>query len=87
EVALTTTNRGDTPLPYYAGHHFYFALPHGERADTRLELPPTRRCHQRADGSISPLEPGEARYRLDDPEILDRFHCLDGTPSTPVRIV
>jgi galactose mutarotase-like enzyme len=43
DVALTTTNRGATPLPYYAGHHFYFALPHGERAQTTLELPPTQR--------------------------------------------
>ncbi|BBA41776.1 MULTISPECIES: aldose epimerase family protein [Burkholderia] len=87
EVALTTTNRGDTPLPYYAGHHFYFALPHGERAETTLELPPTHRCAQQADGSISTPEPGEARYRLDNPDIVDRFHCLDGVPATPVRIV
>ena len=87
EVALTTTNRGDTPLPYYAGHHFYFALPHGERAETTLELPPTHRCAQQADGSISTPEPGEARYHLDNPNILDRFHCLDSVPATPVRIV
>ncbi|MCO8627940.1 aldose epimerase [Burkholderia multivorans] len=87
DVALTTTNRGSTPLPYYAGHHFYFALPHGERATTTLELPPTHRREQLADGSISAPEQGDARYTLDDPRIHDRFHCLDRTPpSTPVRI-
>ncbi|KVX78458.1 aldose epimerase [Burkholderia ubonensis] len=87
DVALTTTNRGDAPLPYYAGHHFYFALPHTERAQTTLELPPTHRREQRPDGAISAPEPGEARYALDDARIHDRFHCLDGAPSAPVRIV
>ncbi|KVG05517.1 aldose epimerase [Burkholderia vietnamiensis] len=88
DVALTTTNRGATPLPYYAGHHFYFALPHGERAQTTLELPPTQRRMQLANGSISAAEPGQSSYSLGDPEILDRFHCLDdGAPSAPVRIV
>ncbi|RQS11001.1 aldose epimerase [Burkholderia sp. Bp9002] len=87
DVALTTTNRGATPLPYYAGHHFYFALPHGERAQTTLELPPTHRRAQLADGTIGAPEPGEARYTLDEARIHDRFHCLDGAPSGPVRIV
>ncbi|MGU7775446.1 aldose epimerase family protein [Burkholderia sp. MR1-5-21] len=87
DVALTTTNRSDTPLPYYAGHHFYFALPHAERAQTTLELPPTHRCQQLADGTISTPEPGAARYTLDEARIHDRFHCLDGTSPAPVRIV
>jgi galactose mutarotase-like enzyme len=87
DVALTTTNLGDTPLPYYAGHHFYFALPHGERGATTLELPPTERRRQFDDGTISAPEPGDARYTLDDPRIHDRFHCLECVPSEPVRIV
>ncbi|TCW87004.1 aldose epimerase [Burkholderia sp. SRS-46] len=87
DVALTTTNRGTAALPYYAGHHFYFALPHGKRAQTTLELPPTHRRTQLADGTISAPEPGEARYTLDEARIHDRFHCLDGAPSGPVRIV
>jgi galactose mutarotase-like enzyme len=87
DVDLTTTNTGDTPLPYYAGHHFYFALPHTQRGETALELPPTQRRHQEADGSISPAEPGEPRYTLDDPRIIDRFHCLQGTPTQPVRLI
>ena len=87
DVTLTTENTGDAPLPYYAGHHFYFTLPHAQRAETALELPRTKRCHQQADGSISPLEPGEPRYTLDEARIYDRFHCLDGAPDQPVRIV
>ncbi|RKP52229.1 aldose epimerase [Trinickia fusca] len=86
EVALTTTNRGDEALPYYAGHHFYFALPHTVRAQTTLELPPTERRLQREDGSIAPAVSGAPRYTLDDPEIHDRFHCLTSIPSEPVRL-
>ncbi len=32
-------------------------------------------------------EPGEPSYTLDEARIHDRFHCLDGTPDQPVRIV
>ena len=86
EVALSTSNRGDTPLPYYAGHHFYFALPHTLRAETTLALPPTARRRQLEDGSIGNPEPSAASYTLDDPQIIDRFHCLQGVPTPPVRL-
>ncbi|WP_144108674.1 aldose epimerase [Paraburkholderia sp. BCC1886] len=86
EVSLSTTNTGDTRLPYYAGHHFYFTLPHTQRASTTLDLPPTERRFQQADGSISAAEPGEPRYTLDEARILDRFHCLVGEPDQPVRL-
>ncbi|CAH2772310.1 MAG: Galactose mutarotase and related enzymes [uncultured Paraburkholderia sp.] len=87
DVTLTTTNTGDAPLPYYAGHHFYFTLPHTQRAQTSLELPPTERRFQQADGSISAAEPGEARYTLDEARIHDRFHCLTGVPDRPVKLI
>jgi galactose mutarotase-like enzyme len=87
EVTLSTSNTGKTRLPYYAGHHFYFTLPHTQRAETTLELSPTGRCHQQEDGSISARTPGEASYTLDEARIYDRFHCLEGTPDRPVRIV
>ncbi len=87
DVTLSTTNLGDTPLPHYAGHHFYFALPHVERASAVLERPPTQRRRQREDGSSSAPEPGAPRYTLDDPAIVDRFHCLDGIPAEPVRVL
>lgn len=88
DVTLTTANLGDAPLPYYAGHHFYFALPHGLRGETALDLPPTDRRRQLDDGSISAPQPGAARYTLDDPMIHDRFHCLRGVgaASGPVRL-
>ncbi|WP_118180641.1 aldose epimerase [Paraburkholderia phosphatilytica] len=87
DVTLTTANTGDAALPYYAGHHFYFTLPHTQRAETVLELPRTQRRFQQPDGAIAPAEPGSPSYTLDEDRILDRFHCLDGAPERPVRLV
>jgi galactose mutarotase-like enzyme len=81
EVSLITENRDERPLPYYAGHHFYFALPHALRGETTLDLPPNLRRYQEADGQLSAPESGEARYRLDDPRILDRFHVIEAVPA------
>jgi galactose mutarotase-like enzyme len=87
DVELTTSNTGADPLPYYAGHHLYFSLPHTQRSETVLELPRTGRRFQQADGSISPAEPGAPRYTLDEARILDRFHCLEGAPDRPFKLV
>jgi galactose mutarotase-like enzyme len=88
DVTLTAANTGDTPLPWYAGHHFYFELPHTQRAQSTLEMPPAQRRHQLPDGAISAPEAGVTQYRLDDAGIIDRFHVLQPTPpATPVRLV
>lgn len=81
EVSLVTENRGERALPYYAGHHFYFALPHGMRGETTLDLPPSQRRDQQADGSLSAPVPGEPQYRLDDARIQDRFHVIETVPA------
>jgi galactose mutarotase-like enzyme len=86
EVELTARNTGEVPLPYYAGHHFYFALPHTLRGETTLCLPPAERLHQREDGSIAGPETGLSRYTLDDPSIVDRFHRLQA-PNADARAV
>ncbi|WP_321787517.1 aldose epimerase [Paraburkholderia sp. J94] len=93
EVELTTTNTAiegaallPSLLPYYAGHHFYFALPHAQRGSASLTLPRNVYRHQLADGTTTAPTPGATRYRFDDPQIVDRFHCLDGEPERTVRI-
>jgi galactose mutarotase-like enzyme len=95
DVELTTTNTADTAgvsdthdarLPYYAGHHFYFALPHTQRGEATLALPRNAWRHQSVDGTTSAPVAGAARYTFDDPQIVDRFHCLEGEPACPVRI-
>ncbi|MFX1671956.1 aldose epimerase [Paraburkholderia sp. A2WS-5] len=88
DVELTATNTGDAPMPWYAGHHFYFELPHEQRAQSTLDVPPTQRRHQLPDGSISAPEPGEPQYQLDDARIQDRFHVLEPSATArPVRLV
>lgn len=86
EVELTTSNPGEVALPYYAGHHFYFHLPHGQRAESSVELPHTERRRQLADGSISEAEPGLPRYSLADPSIVDTFHCLTQQSDEPMLL-
>jgi galactose mutarotase-like enzyme len=86
EVELTTSNPGEVALPYYAGHHFYFHLPHTQRAQSTIELPRTERCHQLADGAISEGTPGNSHYSLGDASIVDNFHCFTGPADQPVRV-
>jgi galactose mutarotase-like enzyme len=73
EVRFETINTGAHPLPYYAGHHFYFALPHDERKDWTLDLPCEAWGRQAVDGSIVREKPTAEELRLDDREIIDRF--------------
>jgi galactose mutarotase-like enzyme len=73
EIRFETTNRSAEPLPYYAGHHFYLAIPHGERPDWTLDLPCAAWGRQAPDGSIIHENPGSSLLRLDDPALVDRF--------------
>ena len=73
EIRFETTNTGDQELPYYAGHHFYLALPHQERTDWTLHLPCVSWGRQAPDGSIIHEEASSATLRLDDPKLVDRF--------------
>ncbi|MGI4811749.1 MAG: aldose epimerase [Janthinobacterium lividum] len=70
-------------LPYYAGHHFYFALPHRARADSTLRLPPTDACRQQPNGMPGNPEPAALHYRLNDPALQDTFHVLRATTASP----
>jgi galactose mutarotase-like enzyme len=80
---LLIHNSGQAPLPCYPGHHFYFALPHALRGETTLTLPAAMRRRQAEDGLITPPEPGEIRYRLDDPRLQDTFHVLAADARGP----
>lgn len=81
EVTLTTRNLGSHPLPYYAGHHFYFALPHEQRAQSRLSMPPSARVRQKDDGNLTATEAGDSTYSIADPRLQDTFHLLQAAGS------
>ncbi len=61
KVYLTLKNKGDTPILWSAGHHFYFALPWHEglsRADYRYRVP-AKKCFTHApDGSLQTVAKG-----------------------------
>jgi galactose mutarotase-like enzyme len=70
-------NLGKEPLPWCAGHHFYFTVPWSEgskRADYLIRIPAGRRLRQDAAGRLVPgpaLQPEES---LGQPGLIDTFH-------------
>jgi aldose 1-epimerase len=73
EVRFETTNQSGRPLPYYAGHHFYFAIPHTERAAWTLDLPCEGWGRQSPDGAVIHEPATSAELNLADPAIIDRY--------------
>jgi len=84
EVVLETRNTGSQPMPYYAGHHFYFALPHEQRMQSHLSMPTSERMRQNGDGSLTKPQTGNCTYTVDDPRLQDTFHVLRA--AGPVRL-
>jgi galactose mutarotase-like enzyme len=74
EAIFETSNLGSTPLPYYAGHHFYFAIAHAARADWQIELPCKTWGRQNADGSPRLFPAQNNATTLADSDLIDRFH-------------
>jgi galactose mutarotase-like enzyme len=74
EATFETTNCGDKVLPYYAGHHFYFSVPHHERTKWEIELPCRTWGRQLADGPVAFEDASHTRTTLDDVALIDRFH-------------
>ncbi|KWW37267.1 galactose mutarotase-like enzyme [Cupriavidus metallidurans] len=81
EAVLDTHNTGTQALPYYAGHHLYFALPHEQRAQSQLSMPPAERMRQNGDGSLTKPQAGDDTYTVDDPRLQDTFHALRAVGS------
>lgn len=77
-VRFETENRGHIPLPYYAGHHFYFALPEAERAHWTLQLPAVEQARQTELGAIETKGTSIRSFLLNDPSLQDTFHILRG---------
>ena len=75
EFALT--NRGPEPLPWSAGHHFYFKLPWSEdttRADYLIRIPATKRVRQDATGALVAGPQLQTDESLANPALIDTQH-------------
>lgn len=75
EFALT--NLGREPLPWSAGHHFYFTLPWSEgtrREDYMIRIPATRRQRQDPTGALVAGPTLNATESLANPALVDTLH-------------
>jgi galactose mutarotase-like enzyme len=75
EFALT--NLGREPLPWSAGHHFYFTLPWADgmkRGDYRIRIPATKRLRQDPTGALVAGAELKFEESLGNPVLLDTLH-------------
>lgn len=75
EFALT--NLGREPLPWSAGHHFYFTLPWSEgtaRSDYLIRIPATKRLKQDPTGALVAGPALQTDESLANPALVDTFH-------------
>ncbi len=86
EASLSISNLSDKPMPYHAGHHFYFVVPHTLRGSSVLDLPPSKCQYQNPDGSLTPAANDKASWRLDEPTLSDCFHVLQKPGTLQLHI-
>lgn len=70
-------NNDKTPIPWSAGHHFYFTLPWEEgrtRGDYRIKIPASQTRRQDAKGQLVPGPAFKPEESLANPELVDAFH-------------
>lgn len=74
---LSLLNLGTVPLPWSAGHHFYFTVPWSEgltREDYIIRIPATKHVKHDPKG---PLSPGPALKEIEslaNPDLIDTIH-------------
>lgn len=74
---LSLRNLGTEPLPWSAGHHFYFTLPWHEgtqRDDYLIRLPATRRLRQDPTGGLIAGPTLQTEESFANPAIVDALH-------------
>jgi galactose mutarotase-like enzyme len=75
---LTLKNLGKEPLPWSAGHHFYFTVPwtpESKRSDYLIRIPATQRLRQDpANGQLIPGPALQPEELLSNPELIDAIH-------------
>ncbi|MEJ1974476.1 MAG: aldose epimerase [Lacunisphaera sp.] len=76
-VELQLTNHGKTPIPWSAGHHFYFTLPWSAgrtRRDYVLETTATKHLQRDDQGLLRDGPRVTNREHLDNPSLIDLIH-------------
>jgi galactose mutarotase-like enzyme len=81
---LSLENLGDEPLPWSAGHHFYFKLPWTEgskRGDYIIRIPAASTLRQDASGNLIPGPKLALDEPMDNPALIDTFHAALRSPE------
>ncbi|MFM1850555.1 MAG: hypothetical protein RIS54_239 [Verrucomicrobiota bacterium] len=74
---LTLQNLGTEPLPWSAGHHFYFTLPWTEglkRSDYAIRIPASQRFRHARNGTLTPGPELREIENFANPELVDAIH-------------
>ncbi len=74
---FTLKNLGTEPLPWSAGHHFYFTVPWSEgakREDYLIRIPATQRLRQDPAGRLVPGPALGQEESLGNQALIDTFH-------------
>jgi len=77
EVTFFLENHGAAPLPWSAGHHFYFNLPWhrgATRADYQLNMEARKGACQGPDGKLVAIHNRETCHDFSDTDLTDRIH-------------
>jgi galactose mutarotase-like enzyme len=76
-VELQLTNLGSSPIPWSAGHHFYFTLPWSSgrsRKDYIFETSATKHLRRDEKGALIDGPKVNSRETLDNPALIDLIH-------------
>lgn len=77
-VSLALENTGEQPIPWSAGHHFYFTLPwhkSARRSDYHLHFDARKAAYHAPDGSLLMQKNDRILcHDLGDPQLSDRIH-------------
>ncbi len=76
-VELRLKNQDTSPIPWSAGHHFYFTLPWTDgkaRKDYFVRIPAKEAFRHGSDGTLAPISPPPLETSIDSPDLVDRIH-------------
>ncbi|MCH6258127.1 hypothetical protein MLD52_16315 [Puniceicoccaceae bacterium K14] len=87
-VELRLKNLDTQPIPWSAGHHFYFNLPWTDdtsRKDYEIEIPAKKACRQNPDGSLNAVPKAKSTELISNKNLVDRIHYHLTSPNVVCR--
>ncbi|TVP83036.1 MAG: aldose epimerase [Puniceicoccaceae bacterium] len=74
EVEFELENQDEVPIPWSAGHHFYFAMPAVKRRDFRYQIDAASAFKHGTDGALIEQNAPSTVGRFDEADLSDRIH-------------